>query len=76
MLVPTCQNEVSQVFEGQTPLQGHVDMLFIGERENLSWEELANAWQSFCMYGYDAGVLGGVQTTRPFLEAMGHPTGT
>lgn len=22
------------------------------------------------MYGYDAGVLGGVQTTKPFLEAM------
>ncbi|OQV10734.1 hypothetical protein CLAIMM_14692 isoform 3 [Cladophialophora immunda] len=31
---------------------------------------------SFCMYGYDAGVLGGVQTTKPFLDAMGHPTGT
>ena len=23
------------------------------------------------MYGYDAGVLGGVQTTEPFLKAMG-----
>lgn len=22
------------------------------------------------MYGYDAGVLGGVQTTEPFLAAM------
>jgi MFS family permease len=32
--------------------------------------------QSFCMYGYDAGVLGGVQTTAPFLRAMRHPTGT
>jgi fucose permease len=32
--------------------------------------------QSFCMYGYDAGVLGGVQTTKPFLDAMHHPTGT
>ncbi|KIW61331.1 hypothetical protein PV05_01463 [Exophiala xenobiotica] len=31
---------------------------------------------SFCMYGYDAGVLGGVQTTKPFLDAMNHPTGT
>ncbi|KFZ10526.1 hypothetical protein V502_08077 [Pseudogymnoascus sp. VKM F-4520 (FW-2644)] len=31
---------------------------------------------SFCMYGYDAGVLGGVQTTEPFLRAMGYPTGT
>jgi len=28
------------------------------------------------MYGYDAGVLGGVQTTKPFLDAMNHPTGT
>lgn len=27
------------------------------------------------MYGYDAGVLGGVQGTEPFLKAMGHPTG-
>jgi len=25
---------------------------------------------SFAMYGYDAGVLGGVQTTKPFLDAM------
>jgi MFS family permease len=25
---------------------------------------------------YDAGVLGGVQTTKPFLRAMGNPTGT
>lgn len=39
-------------------------------------ETLVNAWQSFCMYGYDAGVLGGVQTTKPFLDAIGHPTGT
>ncbi|KNG48354.1 sugar transporter stl1 [Stemphylium lycopersici] len=30
---------------------------------------------SFMLYGYDAGVLGGVQTTEPFLSAMGHPTG-
>src|SRR6201996_642131 len=36
----------------------------------------ANTEQSFCMYGYDAGVLGGIQTTKPFLDAMGHPTGT
>ncbi|KAF2025005.1 general substrate transporter [Setomelanomma holmii] len=28
------------------------------------------------LYGYDAGVLGGVQTTEPFLRAMGYPTGT
>ncbi|ORY69024.1 general substrate transporter [Pseudomassariella vexata] len=31
---------------------------------------------SFCMYGYDAGVLGGIQETKPFLHAMGNPTGT
>jgi hypothetical protein len=23
------------------------------------------------MFGYDAGILGGVQTTKPFLDAMG-----
>lgn len=28
------------------------------------------------MYGYDAGVLGGVQTTKPFLDSIGNPTGT
>jgi hypothetical protein len=27
--------------------------------------------QAFMMYGYDAGVLGGVQATEPFLAAMG-----
>ncbi|RKK92413.1 hypothetical protein BFJ68_g2296 [Fusarium oxysporum] len=32
--------------------------------------------QSFLLYGYDAGVLGGVQETKPFLHAMGNPTGT
>ncbi|KAI8662152.1 hypothetical protein LRP88_00323 [Fusarium phalaenopsidis] len=31
---------------------------------------------SFCLYGYDAGVLGGIQETEPFLHAMGYPTGT
>lgn len=30
---------------------------------------------AFMMYGYDAGVLGGVQTTKPFLDAIGNPTG-
>ena len=29
------------------------------------------AAQSFCNYGYDAGILGGVQTTEPFLDAIG-----
>lgn len=30
---------------------------------------------AFGLYGYDAGVLGGVQETRPFREALGNPTG-
>ncbi|KAF2111049.1 hypothetical protein BDV96DRAFT_634855 [Lophiotrema nucula] len=30
----------------------------------------------FMFYGYDAGVLGGAQITKPFLHAMGNPTGT
>ena len=30
---------------------------------------------SFCMYGYDAGVLGGVLLHKPFLDAIGNPTG-
>ncbi len=38
--------------------------------------DTAALFQSFCMYGYDAGVLGGVQGTAPFLRAMQHPTGT
>jgi MFS family permease len=31
---------------------------------------------AFMMYGYDAGVLGGIQTTKPFLNAIGNPKGT
>lgn len=31
---------------------------------------------AFMMYGYDAGVLGGVQGTKPFLDSIGNPTGT
>jgi hypothetical protein len=27
--------------------------------------------QAFALYGYDAGVLGGVQNTKPFLDAIG-----
>lgn len=30
---------------------------------------------AFMMYGYDAGVLGGVLLHPPFLEAIGNPTG-
>jgi MFS family permease len=30
---------------------------------------------SFMMYGYDAGVLGGVLLHKPFLDAIGNPTG-
>ncbi len=28
------------------------------------------------MFGYDAGVLGGVQETAPFRDAIGNPPGT
>ncbi|KAK4959133.1 hypothetical protein LTR10_003932 [Elasticomyces elasticus] len=31
---------------------------------------------SFMMYGYDAGVLGGVLLHKPFLDAIGNPTDT
>lgn len=31
--------------------------------------------QAFALYGYDAGVLGGIQQEEPFLSAMGYPTG-
>ncbi|KAJ6092307.1 hypothetical protein N7467_004276 [Penicillium canescens] len=34
-----------------------------------------NDMKAFGLYGYDAGVLGGVQETRPFREALGNPTG-
>lgn len=30
---------------------------------------------AFMMYGYDAGVLGGVLLHQPFLDAIGNPTG-
>ncbi|KAJ5739858.1 hypothetical protein N7533_012642 [Penicillium manginii] len=30
----------------------------------------------FLIEGYQAGVLGGVQETKPFLDAIGHPGGT
>lgn len=30
---------------------------------------------AFMMYGYDAGVLGGVLLHKPFLDAIGNPTG-
>lgn len=31
---------------------------------------------AFLTFGYDAGVLGGVQTTKPFLDAIGNPSGS
>ena len=31
---------------------------------------------AFLIFGYDAGVLGGVQTTKPFLDAIGNPSGS
>jgi MFS family permease len=39
-------------------------------------KQITHRLQSFCLYGYDAGVLGGVQNTKPFLSALGNPTGT
>ncbi|OAA65316.1 MFS transporter [Niveomyces insectorum RCEF 264] len=30
---------------------------------------------SFCMYGFDAGVVGGMLLHKPFQDAMGNPTG-
>lgn len=30
---------------------------------------------AFMMYGYDAGVLGGLLLHQPFLDAIGNPTG-
>ena len=30
---------------------------------------------AFMMYGYDAGVLGGMLLHKPFLDAIGNPTG-
>lgn len=29
--------------------------------------------QAFLMFGYDAGVLSGVQDTKPYLDAIGNP---
>ena len=30
---------------------------------------------AFMLYGWDAGVLGGIQSTPQFLDAIGNPTG-
>ena len=30
---------------------------------------------AFMLYGWDAGVLGGIQATPQFLDAIGNPTG-
>jgi hypothetical protein len=30
---------------------------------------------SFMMYGYDAGVFGGILLHKPFLDAIGNPQG-
>ncbi|KAL7904433.1 putative sugar transporter STL1 [Trichoderma velutinum] len=34
----------------------------------------ASCAMAFALYGYDAGVLGGVQNTKPFLDAIDNPT--
>ncbi|KAF1984626.1 general substrate transporter [Aulographum hederae CBS 113979] len=42
----------------------------------LQWLLTISCSTSFCLYRYDAGVLGGVQETEPFHRALGYPTGT
>ncbi|KAH6632880.1 general substrate transporter [Boeremia exigua] len=44
--------------------------------KTIEWLIKISCSVSFCLYGYDAGVLGGVQETKPFYEALGNPTGT
>lgn len=34
----------------------------------------ASCGAAFMLYGYDAGVLGGIQTSSEFLDAIGNPT--
>jgi hypothetical protein len=47
--------------------------MFYERLSGKSLLRLANvaAGVSFMLYGYDAGVLGGVQSTKPFLDAIG-----
>jgi hypothetical protein len=73
---------VHQSTKGSSPLPSDEYMLLAGKHLHLQALTIDSQstdsfyLQSFCMYGYDAGVLGGVQTTKPFLDAMNHPTGT
>jgi hypothetical protein len=47
-------------------------MLQSGEhRFRLDDEQWTDMQEAFALYGYDAGVLGGVQNTQPFLDAIG-----
>ncbi|OAL03659.1 general substrate transporter [Phaeosphaeriaceae sp. SRC1lsM3a] len=44
--------------------------------KTIEWLIKISCSVSFCLYGYDAGVLGGVQETKPFHDALGNPKGT
>lgn len=53
----------------------------MGLRTNLKGKALYRLMSvscaiAFMMFGFDAGVLGGVQQTKPFQDAIGNPTGT
>ena len=43
--------------------------------QKLYWLIKIVCGTSFMMYGYDAGVLGGVLLHQPFLDAIDNPTG-
>ncbi|RFU26082.1 hypothetical protein B7463_g10251, partial [Scytalidium lignicola] len=66
---------------GQTPslayenqlLSGMIDRRVIALRRLPYTDELI---QSFLIEGYQAGVLGGVQGTKPYLDALKNPTGS
>ena len=54
-------------------LQPHLELLLLSGKPKQPYllDTLLTMLKAFAMYGYDAGVLGGVQTTEPFLKAMG-----
>ena len=58
---------------GQVVLQPHVLFMRHGEvfSGNPPRTSSSQVVQAFLIFGYDAGVLGGVQTTKPFLDALG-----
>jgi hypothetical protein len=62
-----------QAREGQDALSHHELLLLYGMLYLLIQDEAFtdDFCKAFCMYGYDAGVLGGVQTTQAYLDALG-----